>query len=484
MLLLLMRPFLPIIVALCAAFPLSVFSGNYTGAVGNLDAKFSIDWHDDGTVSGEYSYPSRPGTTYRLTGNNHTEGKLYLEEYTGGTLTARCYLSKVLSGSVITWKGEMQNTDGRSFPMSFSRKREESNPSQNWNPNLTGTAYRGNVGKLTAVFFLHWNDDSSVHGSYYYPAREGTVYKLTGSNPRDGELYLTEFTGNEVTAKCVLTKKLTDGNVIWEGTMNNTDGRQFPMTLRRDRSTDSSSTMTSNQVTPQRSKLPQSISWNSFPKSDMPVEMVPIALEGESFVHAVVTHFQSTPNGLSISMDLGEIDWESDGPDRFQKTGESMTLKMARHVPIPANEIVGRQLYLQIDESGELFSVYFCGIVLTHVRKGPSEKVEVRGIVNEEILASEDPDNLRNMTADFVSFVPDKVALRLNSPYGYEPYVQTLRLVRDYGTAIQSDSAGPGMLELESISIEPPADTNPWYYIGDKNIPLSVPVSQRTNEAG
>ena len=36
----------------------------------------------DGTVTGTYSYPNRPGTTYRLAGVNPRAGILTLDEFT------------------------------------------------------------------------------------------------------------------------------------------------------------------------------------------------------------------------------------------------------------------------------------------------------------------------------------------------------------------------------------------------------------------
>ena len=98
--------------------------GEYRGHVGKLDAVFYLDWHEDGTVSGSYSYPDRPGVTYLLKGANPREGVLVIDEFTGKKRTARCELAKMLTGDEIVWAGKMFNTDGRIFEMSFSRFRE------------------------------------------------------------------------------------------------------------------------------------------------------------------------------------------------------------------------------------------------------------------------------------------------------------------------------------------------------------------------
>lgn len=474
--------FFTVAVAACAT------AGDYSGNVGKLDAVFSIEWHDDGTVSGTYYYPSRTGVTYSLRGNNHTEGKLYLEEYTNGTLTARCYLSKELSGSAIVWKGEMQNTDGRRLPMAFARARNISPVVTAPRPQPTGTAYRGNVGKLGAVFFLNWKDDGAVTGSYYYPSREGVTYRLQGSNPREGELRLTEYTGNDVTAKCILTKHVTNGEVIWEGQMYNTDGRQFDMAFRRDRSaaTEAAAPVSmSPSEEPQVPSLPTTITWNTFPQANQILEMVPLAFEGESFHYGKVSRYRSSETGLRMTFETGEMDWSTgDGPDRFVGNGKIVTLNMARNVPLPSEEIEGKIIYLQFDGSNNLVAISVGGIALTHVRQGSSGKLEIRGLINDDAFDAEANQGAGNAQAKFVEFLPDKVALRLNSPYGHEVYVQTIRLTRDYGVAIQSDSAGPGMLELESLDLEPPAETNPWYPVSDKNVPFQVPANQQTGEAG
>ena len=100
--------------------------------------------------------------------------------------------------------------------------------------------YGGSVGELQAIFFIEWTGTGNpVEGYYYYPAKgRAKTYKLTGSNPKAGVLILQEFTPQEdgsyeLSASCRLTKKVSDRRIIWEGTMNNTDGRTFPMEFSR-----------------------------------------------------------------------------------------------------------------------------------------------------------------------------------------------------------------------------------------------------------
>lgn len=95
--------------------------------------------------------------------------------------------------------------------------------------------YRGHVGRLAAVYSLRWWDDGRVTGTYHYPARPGVTYTLKGRNDRPGQLYLEEYTGSELSARCHLAKSLQGGAIVWSGMMNNTDGRRFQMALSRAR---------------------------------------------------------------------------------------------------------------------------------------------------------------------------------------------------------------------------------------------------------
>lgn len=102
-------------------------------------------------------------------------------------------------------------------------------------------AYGGRVGKLEAVFLIEWDGEpnNTLNGFYYYPSRGRELkYRLTGTNPKPGVLVLQEFTttangGEVLSATCRLTKRVSGGRVIWEGRMNNIDGRVLPMSFSR-----------------------------------------------------------------------------------------------------------------------------------------------------------------------------------------------------------------------------------------------------------
>ncbi|NRB76425.1 MAG: hypothetical protein HRU46_18850 [Verrucomicrobiales bacterium] len=495
-----MSRFLIATLSLCfLAFPAG--AGDYTGDVGGLGAEFSLDWHNNGEVTGTYHYPSRPGVTYRLSGNNHTEGKLYLEEFTGDQLTAKIYLSKALTNNAIVWQGEMHNTDGRKFQMQFARGRAAPKPAAPA-PAQTGTQYNGNVGKLSAVYYLNWHDNGQVTGTYSYPDRPGVVYTLSGDNHTDGKLYLEEFTGNDLTAKCYLSKRLTDGNVIWEGEMKNTDGRQFPMTLSRNRSAPATPppstpaptyTTTNNELddyTRQRisalSKVKTQHQWDAFPKADLADENT-YAREGTFYYQAKVTRYTTRPGSFTITLQTETP--ENDNWDHPSFTGPEITVTVARDLPIPSSEFQGKVIHVQIHESGELNSLALHGIGITHYRPSDSGKLEIRGVLEskafEELMwqpLTGDAVQAAIAKARQVQFIPDKVAL--SSFPDPQLMFRTIRVTPTHGIVIHITEAGPGMLELESISLQSPPNEVPWTPVGTKNDAAEIPANQRTWEAG
>jgi hypothetical protein len=97
--------------------------------------------------------------------------------------------------------------------------------------------YVGAVGNQAAVFKLTWDVDGSLNGSYFCPGGSGKVYTLVGSNQREGEIILKEFTPGKVqaTATCKLTKNIENGKIVWRGVMVNHDGRIKDMFFYRER---------------------------------------------------------------------------------------------------------------------------------------------------------------------------------------------------------------------------------------------------------
>jgi len=102
-------------------------------------------------------------------------------------------------------------------------------------------AYAGKVGKLDAIFLIEWDGEpnNTLQGYYYYPSRgRDRMYRLTGTNPKQGVLLLQEYSptssgGEVLSANCRLIKRETKDRIIWEGRMDNTDGRSFSISFSR-----------------------------------------------------------------------------------------------------------------------------------------------------------------------------------------------------------------------------------------------------------
>jgi hypothetical protein len=467
-----------IVLLFALAGSLSAAAAEYEGTVGKMKAVFSLDWQDDGTVTGTYAYPDRPGTVYTLRGKNAAEGELYLEEYTGDEFTARCYLGKVITDGVIIWRGEMRNSDGRAFPMEFSRRRERAAPAT---PAPDGTRYSGQVGRLAATFALTWHEGGAVTGTYTYPDRPGTTYGLEGTNPREGELYLAEYTGEILTARCRLRKRIEEGEIVWEGEMSNLDGRRFPMRLSRTReiaiaAADTNMDTYDSERAAIRAKIRPLYRWDAFPLADQVVEMVPVHFPGAQHFNARVTGYRSDGDGLVLSFVVGE--W--DGQDHVvYENGPEVTLEMARPLPLEATHLVGSECSVVFAADGSLLTVDLCSVAATHARKGAAGKLEIRGLL-EFWRDADSPGSPQ--PASMIELIPDKLAL---FDYGGGPdedlFYQSIRLVKDYGITIQSTDAGSAMLELESLSLDPEPE-NPWIPLEGSG--MVAPPVQQTGQAG
>ncbi len=359
---------------------------------------------------------------------------------------------------------------------------------------VAATDYRGKVGRLEAVFSLDWHSDGSVTGIYHYPSRQGVRYELRGSNPAEGELRLEEYTDGRPTARCLLRKRLEQGAIVWEGMMWNTDGRRFPMSFSRARG-EAPPAVAFDEYTARRRALLERLAaehrWDSFPLADIPVAMVPVDFEGAEYFGAKVLEFRSDAGFCEMVLLVGEWD------DNFELRSEGarrLSFRAARPLPLPPAVIVGSEVAVQVAPDGDLLGIDLTDILVTQVRRGRDGKFEVRGAIElfdvEESFDWDEAalrENLR--TAPLVEFLPDKLSLAVDPGEGGRSGVvelgfQSIRIVRDYGITIQSTAAGPGSIELESLSLDAPSDPNPWISLPGLREALKAPPSQYTDQAG
>jgi hypothetical protein len=487
-----MKPTRSLSLAAAAALMLAIVSvtagaGEYRGKVGKLPAVFSLDWSADGTVTGTYSHPSRPGKTYRLLGNNAEAGKLYLEEYTGSTLSAKCYLAKKLTDGAIVWSGEMRNTDGRVLAMELSRSRESTrSPSAAAETSAAipaGGVYYGETGGALTEISLEWGEGGAVTGTCLYPSRPGKVYRLSGRNPAEGKLDLEERLDDTVTARASLKKRITYDEVVWEGRLAAADGREVPVWFARQRKPEAENMEQWADEQAFYGQLERDSVWDAFPDSRKPLDKVPVNWDySHKRFPGKITQFESRSGSTLLKIQVG-VGWSQ--PDF---SGPEITLQYGRSLPLPPEQLIGKSVSLVYSGTGALQEVNLHSIAMTHWRKGSDGLVEIRGVLGSRLLDELDlltpAEKAALLTAMApVSFIPDKFAtdpdVALDFPF------REIRLLAQYGTVVQTTGAGPGGLELESISLEkPPPSENPWIYVGDRDPITEMPRFQWTEEAG
>ncbi len=357
---------------------------------------------------------------------------------------------------------------------------------------LHAADYLGNVGKQTARFLLTWSEDGTVEGTYSYPARKGVVYTLRGNNHAEGKLYLEEYTGTQLTARCFLSKTLTDGVILWSGVMQNLDGREFVMSFSRERpgaAEPSWEEVYLQELTTAMNGLPEEIVWSEFPESTRATEMVPVLGDG-AFIHAKILSFQSGAGWTVIRVVCGIP--QPVNIDALSYTGREITLRIAREIPLPGEALIGEQTTLFVSRDGVLQDVYLPSLVITHWRKTPAGPVEIRGALDlrsdpvmvrlgsGEVTGAEAGRLLASIPS--IVLVPDKLAID-EIPTG-EFSFRNMRVSRLYGLVLQLTDAGPGIIEVESISLDDPAGEIPWIFLRDEVPGALVPPTQWTREAG
>lgn len=94
----------------------------YQGSTGKKKAVFVLTWHTTNKkVSGYYYTTDRPSRRYDLAGQNYSDGRLVLKEFTDGETSAVIRLTKTRQKGQVRWSGTMYNTDGRRIPVTMTR---------------------------------------------------------------------------------------------------------------------------------------------------------------------------------------------------------------------------------------------------------------------------------------------------------------------------------------------------------------------------
>lgn len=116
-------------------------------------------------------------------------------------------------------------TDTHSKSVDYPNNTNES--ANNKTQPSSAKSFSGKVGKLDALYNLQWNTDGTINGTYYYPKRANITYTLMGRDLGNGNIELTEYTNNNISAHFNL--HLQDNCYV--GQINNTDGRVFNIVM-------------------------------------------------------------------------------------------------------------------------------------------------------------------------------------------------------------------------------------------------------------
>lgn len=290
----------------------------------------------------------------------------------------------------------------------------------------------------------------------------------------------------------MLTKIRTEESILWRGIMRNTDGRQFPMRFSRRVEAGSSGISEADlrrqrEIRAVRSSLEKDTRWAEFRRANEIVESVPHAGPGWRWLKGLVTGFESGEQGLTLSYLVEDGTSTDEENPRFG--GELFTLHMARSLGIEPSRVIGQEIGVFVSPEGRLMEFHLTAIAVTHWRTSRDGGLEIRGPLQSpswwdgrQFLSS---GEARDSTAgDVLQLRPDKLAIREQPVESI--LFRDLYLSRDFGIVVRATAAGPGMLELETISLLPPAAPNepPWNFVGDRGGRSAMPPSQRIREAG
>ena len=467
----------------------------YSGAVGKLDAVFELSWKRDGSVVGAYAHPSRPGVVYTLSGSNYKEGHLYLEEYTGRKLTARCELRKELTDGKIVWKGTMNNTDGRRFGLWFSRNRDGGKKNVLRLPNST-SKYTGRIGVKRYRAIFSWYDDQSVAG---YFQRDGDdpsmqeVLSFQGNNYAEGKLQLHHMVNGKVAGTIRLQKRVVGGVILWEGVYG---GKSFR--FGRDKQGPIWNLPGDEDLLPKKEVLvtvKPAQHWANPPRRKVDIDFQEWNASLVEWFRGRVIATRYLNNQLTVSFALDNTeDLKAEFLEVRIPSSREVTLKVA--YPDGENPFVeGSRVSLSLDKDGNIGHLYLGEIAITHWRESKNDdRIEVRGFRwNEEALKKMGvefdeytvdvltEEELKNV--EFLELIPDKLGLDKKTTNNLT--WRSIEFDSVYGLSVRVESAGPGEISLERISVglDKPA-ARPWNSVQERQGGTLVPPTQKTTDAG
>lgn len=441
-------------------------AAEYKGKVGNLDAIFNLEWKSETTLDGTYQYPKRPGITYRLSGSNPKDGYIQLKEWTGENLSAICELHKKLENDTVTWEGVMHNTDGRKLPMFFSRVIEEElvtpkmetqepqNPTpgrfsihelatqlgtpDNLEANLYGNLYYGwlidgsiepesSIGNLISNYRKFgqpiWAAMRFSQGKVqlHYETSDSGRRILNGTNPANGQIELTGPQGQ----RWSLGKRNQENLILWEGGTKS-EPAQSLLLYRQD-------------IQLADGLAPEAFLWNwNVGGTEFYNARFAYKMNESSGIRATVVGMDDS-NGLIRSIDFTD-EKEQFHTLQFDKARPANRVPLAIGFPVSIYFNQGRIASLDIELSPVSWRKAGSHTIELLVVSTPQANFQFDDFLNPVFP----PGRFESLTKIIVA--PDFAILTDNIVASW--YVNEDKIVWSVG------DRGPGMLELEGISLE------------------------------
>jgi len=201
------------------------------------DAAIRVNMSVYGKVTGDLYFLRAPNQLYTISGRNTRAGVIEITLLDGdGIPVGKSEMLRDLKlKSVIHWNGTMRDNDGKSYRFFLSRQVKPDMPIAI--PSdvasfeaLNGAGlnrYEGTVtsasGLIAQSIFKLRITDTVCYGFYYqkYPnGKTSSILVLRGDNT-PAELFLREADNDGISAEFHLKKRLTQDEVIWEGTLQN-----------------------------------------------------------------------------------------------------------------------------------------------------------------------------------------------------------------------------------------------------------------------
>ncbi len=444
----------------------------YSGKVGAQDAIFTLRWQDDSVVTGSYFCPSGKRISYELRGENQTAGRLNLDEYTHGQLTAKIVLLKAGDTGKITWQGMIYNLDGRSLPVSFTRTISIPVPKTSA-VSASSRLYLAVWNRTRFTCMLDWNKDGTVRGIMSEPST-GESTQIEGKNPKEGLLRLNWLRKGELES-LELNKSLTSRGIVWQGVLSS--GEPFILARFRNGGAPAQASETYEQV---RVIVAPRTDWPAPPfqgknlsnaafraelrrkaADETDIYLVKAAIESVSKTHGTLhLHFRA----LAFDNDYDKM--------HYIPSLEHFSFSVPT-LAEPGSFNVGDQCFVSVDKKGTVFGVSLGAAAITHWRKRADGYVEVLTAHNR---------GMETGTAVSREYLPDR--LDLNDGSGGQPIPRDLYFTPSFGLVLHVEMAGPGEMELESLPPQKGDVEKLWILEEKQGGRQAIPLAQRAYDAG